>query len=63
AFGTIVMAILIATGAVPTGYIVMVIGSPLIVYIRHRENIVRLLAGTERKIGQKTDKARPQTQT
>jgi len=63
AFGTIVMAILVATGAVPTGYIVMVIGSPLIVFIRHRDNILRLIAGTERKIGQKTDQSRPQTQT
>ncbi|HLH73254.1 MAG TPA: glycerol-3-phosphate 1-O-acyltransferase PlsY [Chloroflexota bacterium] len=63
AFGTVVMAILVATGSVPTGYVVMVLGSPLIVFIRHRENILRLLAGTERKIGQTSEGARPQTQT
>jgi glycerol-3-phosphate acyltransferase PlsY len=51
-FGGVTMAILVATHRVPPGDIIFTIGSPLLVYIRHHENMRRLLAGTERKIGQ-----------
>lgn len=51
-FGAVVMSILIASRTAPLGDLVFVIGAPLVVFIRHRENILRLLAGTERKIGQ-----------
>lgn len=51
AFGTLVMVVLVATHGVPPGDIVFIIGSPLIVYLRHWENIHRLIAGRERKIG------------
>lgn len=50
AFGAIVMMVLIAVRSAPLGDLVFVIGSPLVVFLRHRENILRLLAGTERKI-------------
>src|SRR5207302_1421517 len=53
-FGAIVMAILVITQRIPIGYVVFGVGSPLLVYIRHHENIRRLLAGTERKLGQKS---------
>jgi len=53
AFGTVAMAYLLATGVVPPGYLIFTIGAPLIVYVRHRDNINRLLRGRERKIGQK----------
>jgi glycerol-3-phosphate acyltransferase PlsY len=57
AFGGLVMAWLVLHGSVPLGDIVFTIGSPAIVFIRHRENVVRLLAGTERKFGLKSDTA------
>jgi glycerol-3-phosphate acyltransferase PlsY len=47
--GCMVMTYLLATGAVPTGDIIFTIGAPLITFVRHRDNIVRLLQGTERK--------------
>lgn len=53
AFGAIVMTILIIDRSAPLGDLVLVIGSPLVVFMRHRENILRLLAGTERTIDQK----------
>ncbi len=52
AFGAIVMVILIANRWAPPGELVFVIGAPLVVFVRHRENIMRLIAGTERKLGQ-----------
>lgn len=52
AFGAIVMVILIANHWAPPGELVFVIGAPLVVFVRHRQNILRLIAGTERKLGQ-----------
>ncbi len=49
-FGGIVMAVLIASGVEPLGYLIYTIGAPFIVLVRHRDNIQRLLAGTERKL-------------
>jgi len=54
------MVVLIAIRWAPEGDLVFVIGAPLVVFIRHRENILRLLAGTERKIGQKVNGAKTQ---
>jgi len=53
AFGTIAMAYFLASHTVPLGYLIFTIGAPLIVYVRHRDNIDRLIRGRERKIGQK----------
>ncbi len=55
AFGAIVMLILIANHWAPPGELVFVIGAPLVVFVRHRQNILRLLAGTERKLGQRVN--------
>ena len=52
-FGAVAMAYLLVSHLVPTGDLIFVVGAPLIVYVRHRDNIERLLRGTERKIGQK----------
>jgi glycerol-3-phosphate acyltransferase PlsY len=60
-FGAVVMVVLIAFRWAPVGDLVFVIGAPLVVFIRHRENILRLLAGTERKIGQKVNGTKTQT--
>jgi glycerol-3-phosphate acyltransferase PlsY len=51
AVGTVAMVYLLWSGAVPMGDIVLTIGAPLIIFIRHRDNIIRLLGGTERKFG------------
>ncbi len=51
AFGGIVMAVLVATGLAPLGDVVYVIGAPSIVFVRHYDNLRRLLAGTERRVG------------
>ena len=48
-----------ASGHAPWGYIWFgLIGGPLVV-IRHRDNIQRLLNGTERKLGRRTKDAPP----
>jgi acyl phosphate:glycerol-3-phosphate acyltransferase len=47
--GCVVMIYLIATGAAPAGDIIFTIGAPLITFVRHRDNILRLIQGTERK--------------
>ncbi|HEX5416717.1 MAG TPA: glycerol-3-phosphate 1-O-acyltransferase PlsY [Chloroflexota bacterium] len=52
-FGTLAMAYLLITQHVPPAYLIFTIGAPLIVYVRHRDNIGRLVRGRERKIGQK----------
>lgn len=52
AFGTTVMVIFLLDHVIPLGDIVFIVGSPFIVYLRHGENIQRLLAGSERRIGQ-----------
>lgn len=51
-FGMIFMLVLLFDHAVPVGDIVFIVGSPLIVYLRHRENVQRLFAGAERRIGE-----------
>ncbi|HVC32878.1 MAG TPA: glycerol-3-phosphate 1-O-acyltransferase PlsY [Chloroflexota bacterium] len=63
AFGAMVMAVLIADRTVPLGDLFFVIGAPLVVFVRHRENILRLLAGTERKIGQKVNSSQKKATT
>jgi len=63
AFGAVVMTVLIVNRSAPLGDVIFVVGAPLVVFLRHRENILRLLAGTERKIGQqvKPTKKNPAT--
>lgn len=51
AVGGIAMLALIAFGRAPVGDIIFTIGSPAIIFWRHRENIQRLLRGTERRFG------------
>jgi glycerol-3-phosphate acyltransferase PlsY len=59
--GCIVMIYLIATGMVPTGDVIFTIGAPLITFVRHRDNILRLLQGTERKFRPSAADASSQT--
>ena len=55
AAGTITLAVLALTGSEPLVYIwFSVIGGPIVV-IRHKDNIRRLFAGEERKLGQSVD--------
>ena len=55
AAGTITLAVLALTGSEPPVYIwFSVIGGPIVV-IRHKDNIRRLFAGEERKLGQPVD--------
>ncbi|MGH2461722.1 MAG: glycerol-3-phosphate 1-O-acyltransferase PlsY [Chloroflexota bacterium] len=63
AFGAVVMIVLIVARSAPLGDLVFVIGAPLVVFVRHRENILRLLAGTERKIGQNVKGSRQKNAT
>lgn len=63
AFGAVVMIILIVARSAPLGDLVFVVGAPLVVFVRHRENILRLLAGTERKIGQNVNGSRQKNAT
>jgi glycerol-3-phosphate acyltransferase PlsY len=49
--GTSATAYLIASGNVPAADVVLAIGAPIIVFVRHRDNILRLVRGTERKFG------------
>lgn len=53
-FGGLALVVLVATGHAPTGDVVYAIGSPSIMFIRHQENIRRIRAGTERRLGEKT---------
>ena len=62
-FGAIVLSILIVDGSLPFGAIVFVIGATVVVFVRHRDNILRLIAGKERKIGQKAEKIRKKAAT
>ena len=55
AAGTITLAVLALTGSEPLVYVwFSVIGGPIVV-IRHKDNIRRLFAGEERKLGQSVD--------
>ena len=62
-FGAIVLSILIVDGSLPVGAIVFVIGATVVVFVRHRDNILRLIAGKERKIGQKAEKIQKKAAT
>ena len=50
-FGAVGMVYLLATGQVQPGYVLFTVFCPVIVFIRHWDNIGRLLAGRERKLG------------
>lgn len=53
--GTVTLAVLALTGSEPLVYVwFSVIGGPIVV-IRHKDNIRRLFAGEERKLGQSVD--------
>jgi glycerol-3-phosphate acyltransferase PlsY len=58
-FGTVVMAYLLATGAEPIGLLFFTIFSPAIIFVRHLDNIGRLLAGRERVLKSKADNPAP----
>jgi glycerol-3-phosphate acyltransferase PlsY len=49
AFGALIVVIAIAIGALDAAWLLYVIPGEAIVWIAHRDNIARLLAGTERK--------------
>ena len=52
------MGLFVFLGAEPAEYFYFIyacVGAGLIVF-QHRDNIARLLAGTERKVGQKAEK-------
>jgi glycerol-3-phosphate acyltransferase PlsY len=61
--GCALMIYLISTGSMPPGDIIFAIGAPLITYIRHRDNIIRLSKGTERKFRPSAADAAPRTTT
>lgn len=49
--GTIASAVFVALGQLDPGWLVYTIGGTAIVWLAHRDNIERLLAGTERRVG------------
>ncbi|MEE8421182.1 MAG: glycerol-3-phosphate 1-O-acyltransferase PlsY [Dehalococcoidia bacterium] len=51
-FGAIVLVVRATTGALPVEYIVFGVGVTVLVEISHIDNLRRLLAGTEPKLGQ-----------
>lgn len=51
-FGAIVLVVRATTGALPVEYIVFGVGVAVLVEISHIDNLRRLLAGTEPKLGQ-----------
>ncbi len=53
--GSIVILAQVALGYLPLGYAALAIAA-VIVVVRHRDNIERLRAGTERKLGEKASK-------
>ena len=52
AFGAVGMSYLLATGQAPLGYLLFTVVCPVIMFVRHWDNIGRLLAGRERKLGE-----------
>lgn len=56
-FGAVFMSYLLLTGREPVELLLFTILTPVIILIRHRDNISRLLAGHERRLGEKVDKA------
>ena len=63
--GALITAVALVSGGVrrsiPTAYVVCGSASVALVVLRHRENIARLLAGTERRLGERVDSP-PDTQ-
>jgi glycerol-3-phosphate acyltransferase PlsY len=49
--GAVGMSYLLATGQAPIGHLLFTVGCPVIMIVRHWDNIGRLLAGRERKLG------------
>ena len=56
AVGTLVVLALVALGQLDPGYLALA-PAAVIVFVRHLDNIERLRAGTERKLGEKAGKA------
>jgi glycerol-3-phosphate acyltransferase PlsY len=55
-FGPVALVVIVATGHAPAEYLwYAIIGGPAVI-VRHRDNILRLLRGQERKLGQSADK-------
>ena len=54
--GAIYLLYLIITGRKPPSYLIQALIPPLLILVTHRENIQRLLAGTERKLAQGVEK-------
>jgi glycerol-3-phosphate acyltransferase PlsY len=52
-FGALGMSYLLLTGSAPLGYVLFTIICPLIIVVRHRDNVRRLLTGRERKLGER----------
>lgn len=52
ALTAVVLGVLYAWGHMPTDYLVAYIIIATVILLRHRSNIVRLLNGTEKKVGQ-----------
>jgi acyl phosphate:glycerol-3-phosphate acyltransferase len=52
--GVILIGVIVAQG-LPPAHLVYAIGGPALIWIFHRDNISRLLAGRERTIDQRTD--------
>jgi glycerol-3-phosphate acyltransferase PlsY len=51
AFGALLSVVFVLLGWLPAPWLVYTIGGTVIVWLAHRDNIERLLAGTERKLG------------
>jgi acyl phosphate:glycerol-3-phosphate acyltransferase len=49
AFGALIVIVAVALGELDPGWLLYVIPGEIIVWVAHRDNIARLLAGTERK--------------
>lgn len=56
ALGTLTVLGMIAVGWLGPGYAVLTVAA-VIVFVKHQDNIQRLLAGTERKLGEKSKNA------
>jgi glycerol-3-phosphate acyltransferase PlsY len=56
ALAPLLMALRVARGRSPLAYLLYCVGMATFIVVRHRDNVSRLLAGTERKLGQKAEK-------
>ncbi len=61
--GTLVSVAFVALGWLDAGWLLYTIPAVAIVWIAHRDNIARLLAGTERRLGAVADSATPDAVT